>query len=1163
MDLETSLVERLQKLRQWQIEQQERLTRQQQEQRQKLTQEQLRMYEVLRLPIQEIGFDNRILCENSWYEDAHLSANTTDHADDCKQEQIDKDVKKIIQEQSTNDNNNINKSDYISLFTNSNISTIDESFQEEKSLTELKKSSNDVGKQTLSKPKYQEENEKDNAKNDCNSNNENIYITSQKKKIHLIDHLLEGIEPLPPDKPVNKSFLIDDIPVPSPKKDFKTLLEEKLKEYKPIFNKESNDKIQNQIKRPFLKKGQGLARFRMIQTSKNIPVNVKSCAIPVSIKQIAKKQINPTNNKNDNTKNKPKLSKNVPSRKCIAAINVVQQQLNLKNVPPPKKIYSEKNEAVLANIESSINSNIIEINSSDIDLKTQREMEEIRIFELLEEKAENSSLCSTSSTVVAFLQQSTPFKIRQKIRDTEDNINNPIQQDIVHKISPRRLQLTDTQSIPSNQKTESDVNSFWETIPIKNPNEILENNQILKKQNTSNVLKNEKSDQMFIQNHIEHIHDEINCDIQNSVYSNEIDVGLHVRFSEYNEYKTIGLTDNSSISSTESLSQKDYNDERAWSDCSELSDSSDTNVQLIKSRTFKTNEVANEACDFTNTYTNKIMKEEIDQHEIKKTQETIFKSELLKNRLLELEKEIDIFRKENAALSSQRHKLQEDYRCFLKEIKEKKLILEDNKKRIDCLEEEKRKLIREKTVLESRLRDSQEKAHQNKLERQQIQDLKEQLEKLQIELRSKESKWNAAQARHRSQMRILKMENIKLKEEVERLIKTKTYNPKTTKSIGTFSNTKALHQINKQLSEEMKEVIKNDSSLEDDDKMSKTMLDAINLEHEYVKSDYEIDSHSNEDHNRNSNKSNINISKEYEQCMQNIIKKRNLYENLLKNATSSSIEVSNVIKASELNKLKCEANGSRKNQNKKENGNSKSQIDKDTCMDEKDKVTLNYENDDDIIKISQKLPLTSISSKELLHAYKRTISPKEFKTNEQVQCIEHPNGCTELWYPNGNVKKIFPDKSITKMLYYNGDVRETQKDGKVKYFYASTRTWHTTMPDGLEILEFPNGQVEKRSQNGMVEISFPDGSMQIIKVDGYEKWKLPDGTIAETFANGEKVVILPNGQREIHTKDHKRREYPDGTIKLVYPDGIQETRYSNGRIRLKDQAGNLLMDSHY
>ncbi|XP_015191263.1 PREDICTED: centromere protein J [Polistes dominula] len=1139
MDLEASLVERLQKLRQWQIEQQERLIRQQQEQREKLTQEQLRMYKALRLPIQEIGLDNRTLCENSWYEDACSSMNTTDRTEHSNQEQ------------SANDNSEINKSDYTSSFSNFNTSSVDESFQEKHSPIELNKSSINVNKQNLSKLKYQVDDDENDANND--SSNENIHMRSEKKQIHLIDDLLEGIEPLPPDiKTIDgdKSVLIDDVPVPSLKKDFQTLLEEKLEEYEPILNKELNNKMKNPIKKPFLKKGQGLARFRMTETSKNIPINIKSYNTPVSSKQVTNKQINSTGNKNDSTKNKNKhkLSVDVPSRKCTTITKVAQQKLNLKNVPPPRKIYSGRNETVLSNIESNINSSIIEISSSDIDLKTEREMEEVRIFELLEEKAENSSLCSTSSTVVAFLQQSTPFKIRQKIRDTENNLNNSIQENIVYKVSPRRHQLTSSKVISPIQKSESDVNSFWETIPRNNSHENTENMQMLKKQGITNtLLKNEKADQMFIQSHVEqHVHDETNCD--------EVDVSLHVRFSEYNEYKTIGLTDTSSVSS-ESSSQKNYNDEKAWSDCSELSDSSETNMQSIECETLKTDENTGEICDFIDTCTNEIKKEEMNQHEIKETQETIFKSELLKNRLLELEKEIDIFRKENTALSLQRQKLQEDHRLFLKQIKEKELILENDKKKMeDRVQEEKRKLIREKSVLESRLRDFQEKVHQNKMERQQIHDLKEQLEKLQIEFKNRESKWNATQARHRSQMRILKLENLQLKEEVERLTKIKTNNLKTIKKVGKFSNTKALHQINKQLSEETKEIIKNDSSLEDDDKMLKTMLDAINSEHEHKEKDYAINNHSNEDHKNNNN--NTDIPKQYEQCMQNITKKRDLYENLLKDATTSS----------DLNKLKCETNGSKKNQNKKENENenNRSQIDKDKCTNKKDKVTQNYEDDNDILKTSQKLPLASISSKELLHMQEKSVSPKELRTNEQqVQCIEHPNGCTEFWYPNGNVKKVFPDKGITKMLYYNGDVRETRNDGKVKYFYASTRTWHTTMPDGLEILEFPNGQVEKRSQNGMVEISFPDRSTQIIQVDGYEKWELPDGTISETFANGEKVVILPNGQREIHTKDHKRREYPDGTVKLIYPDGIQETRYSNGRVRLKDQAGNLLMDCHY
>lgn len=41
----------------------------------------------------------------------------------------------------------------------------------------------------------------------------------------------------------------------------------------------------------------------------------------------------------------------------------------------------------------------------------------------------------------------------------------------------------------------------------------------------------------------------------------------------------------------------------------------------------------------------------------------------------------------------------------------------------------------------------------------------------------------------------------------------------------------------------------------------------------------------------------------------------------------------------------------------------------------------------------------------------------------------------------------------------------------------------------------------------------------------------------------------------------QKREYPDGTIKIVFADGTQETRYATGRVRLKDKLGNLLMDS--
>ena len=65
MDIEASVVERLQKLRQWQLEQQERLLKQQQIQRDMLTQKQDCMYKALELSIQELDLNEDTLNINN------------------------------------------------------------------------------------------------------------------------------------------------------------------------------------------------------------------------------------------------------------------------------------------------------------------------------------------------------------------------------------------------------------------------------------------------------------------------------------------------------------------------------------------------------------------------------------------------------------------------------------------------------------------------------------------------------------------------------------------------------------------------------------------------------------------------------------------------------------------------------------------------------------------------------------------------------------------------------------------------------------------------------------------------------------------------------------------------------------------------------------------
>ena len=62
----------------------------------------------------------------------------------------------------------------------------------------------------------------------------------------------------------------------------------------------------------------------------------------------------------------------------------------------------------------------------------------------------------------------------------------------------------------------------------------------------------------------------------------------------------------------------------------------------------------------------------------------------------------------------------------------------------------------------------------------------------------------------------------------------------------------------------------------------------------------------------------------------------------------------------------------------------------------------------------------------------------------------------EICYSNGNRKEISADGQTTRVLYYNGDVKESfaPPNGLVKYFYSQTKTWHLTYPDGKEVLQF-------------------------------------------------------------------------------------------------------------
>ncbi|XP_076034156.1 uncharacterized protein LOC143020982 [Oratosquilla oratoria] len=178
-----------------------------------------------------------------------------------------------------------------------------------------------------------------------------------------------------------------------------------------------------------------------------------------------------------------------------------------------------------------------------------------------------------------------------------------------------------------------------------------------------------------------------------------------------------------------------------------------------------------------------------------------------------------------------------------------------------------------------------------------------------------------------------------------------------------------------------------------------------------------------------------------------------------------------------------------------------------------------------------------------------------------LDCTENYNadGTLEIIYANGNKKEIHKNGTCI-IHYYNGDVKEEHQD-KVVYVYGSDQTRHITYKDGMEVVEFASGQREVRYPEGSSEIIFTDRTRKIVNPDGSEELITSDGTVICTKPDGSKVFQFTNGQREVHENGEKRREYPDGTIKILHSDGRVETHYRNGRRRVKDKEGNLLVDS--
>ncbi|XP_037646357.1 centromere protein J isoform X2 [Sebastes umbrosus] len=480
-------------------------------------------------------------------------------------------------------------------------------------------------------------------------------------------------------------------------------------------------------------------------------------------------------------------------------------------------------------------------------------------------------------------------------------------------------------------------------------------------------------------------------------------------------------------------------------------------------------------------------------------------SRQLRERLVELEIEIERFKKENAALAKLRQENEKNQEHLRKERLEfEQRRAEELAKFEEYKKEENRKLQKERKLFEKHA--SAARAIPDKKEREEIQVLKQQLGSLQEELRGRESRWASTHSRLRQQIDSLSQENGSLRDEIRMLEKLR---------LSAWKKNPVTAEKDNEMKDAPKICENNGTSVTKGVKFA-SPLDTRRSSISPPESSAARRS-----------------SREISQSTTGGIKSSLRRPSAPVFSSSSSSSSSSSLPGRRTEESSTPASKIQDRPPNQEHSHS--------CSPKRDSLP--------------KEP-------------KECSEAKEPESAQEV--ITHPDGRIEkvlaggdrlIVFNNGTKKEVSADGLTVKVTFFNGDTKEVAADQRVIYFYADAQTTHITYPDGIEVLHFPNNQTEKHFPDGRKEITFPDQTVKNLFPNGREESVLTDGTIIQVNPDGTKEILFNTGQKEIHTADYKRREYPDGTVKTVYSDGRQETRYPNGRLRVKDKDGNVVLDS--
>lgn len=596
-------------------------------------------------------------------------------------------------------------------------------------------------------------------------------------------------------------------------------------------------------KRPFLKRGSGLVRFKMNPGDQKRPFNKvlgmknqrknsisKSslCSNSIAAPQNIEFEVTPLKRPDVNVKavwfkiednnsviNNSSAIKDTEmlAKKTISQIN----ELAAQNLPIPSKSaqihFNMINDEM--KLPSNTEGNLIPVDIAESRYFAQMELpnkipseqtlyerqleKELLIFEALEEKAMNSSFCSTSSSILHILS-STPNKIKQ--------------------LSSVKNISTDKKMVPTHIVEEVEEEKSTEVQPAPAP-----------------AVQDKFSDCQE--------HDKINS-LESSVTSED--------FQE------------------EFLEKVNFKDDVPWSDVNIYS-RENSSLSSVSARSGKSS-----PAEDTLVSENNMVVEQTERKDDGK--------EILATKLKELNDEIQNFRKENAKLQKLKLELEKQERELKKEKKAfEKYVLEEKINVEFYLEDEKKKLAKEKVIFDRYVKEVHNKT--TRKEREEIAALKEEIANLKETAKLKETRNATSQARLRNQLKSFEKEVATLREELDNLRKRNAKLLSTQQVSKKTTETKMLHEINKNLLKLAKDGKVNEKlkKVENSFEKKKVLIDS--LENDVDSSRKSLARNDNEEFFYGQDRDNMKAKKnEYDSNSHNYETYLNRYEAVVDNGSS-------------------------------------------------------------------------------------------------------------------------------------------------------------------------------------------------------------------------------------------------------------------------------------